>query len=69
LGPSAMDGRSKLGFIPDSGDGVIKPQGEGRGEEEGTTTHPIEDLAGLREAGKMVAGGGQCGGGTGAVLR
>jgi hypothetical protein len=34
----------------------VNPQGEGGGKREGTTTHPIEGLAELGEAGKVVAG-------------
>jgi hypothetical protein len=54
-----MDGRSKLGFTTDSGDRMVKPQGEGGGEEEGIRAHPIGTLAGLGEDRKWVAGGRQ----------
>jgi hypothetical protein len=58
-GPSAIAGQSKLGLGSNPAKGRLGLQGKGGGEREGTTTYPFEGLAGLGEAGKMVAGGRQ----------
>jgi hypothetical protein len=67
-----MAGRYKLGWAQIRGRRSSDGKREGGGKREGTTTHPIEGLAELGEAGKMVAGVEPKGGGgmaLGAELR